>query len=258
MRHSLVASLLSGSVLLFATNAIAQIGLGPDIEPAPVADVEPQTQEASDQLESAGEAPSPDAIADQLNGSQQLQQSFTLKRTINGEVVATEKRTLTYDRNTPYRETEAGKTSVEALKEAFDGELLTRTEAFEEAKLDFTVADANRDDLMTEDEFTSLVKSWRETGAHGFKETQAETARQRQYDAFLAELDPTIADRRFESFAAKRFRFLAGASETVSRADYLREYLLDFDSMDANKDSRLEGDELLKFRGLNRGESLEM
>ncbi len=200
----------------------------------------------------------PDEMADQLNSQQQLQQTFTLERTIDGKVVQSEKRTVVYDRSTPYRETEAGQTTIEALKSAFDGELLTRTEAFEEAKLDFTVADANRDGMMTQSEFANLVESWRLSPTRNAAAPDKETARQRQYDAFLAEIDPDAANIQFDAYAAEKFKFMAGAAETVSRSDYIREYLLDFDSMDQDKDTLLKGDELLRFRALNRGETIEM
>jgi len=198
----------------------------------------------------------PDEMADQLNGRQQLQQTVTLKRTINGEVVEREKRTITYKRGAPYRETEAGQSPLEALKTAFDGELLTRLEAFEEAKIDFTVADTDRNGLMTQEEFSALVESWRESGQPDDTAANREIARQRQYEAFLAEIDPAAAETPSDSPAVKKFKFMAGAADTVSRMDYIREYLLDFDAMDADKDTLLKDVELVRFRALNRGESL--
>jgi hypothetical protein len=199
----------------------------------------------------------PDEMADDLNSSQQLQQTFTLRRTVDGEVVETDKRTVTYDRNTPYRETEAGQTTVEKLKSTFDGEALTRTEAFEEAKLDFVVADVDRDEKMTSAEFAGLVESWRKRDAREAGAPTQDIARQRQYDAFLAEIDPATAEHQTEAYAKQKFSFMAGAAETLSLQDYIREYLLDFDSMDADKDMILTGEELMRFRALNRGETLE-
>lgn len=201
---------------------------------------------------------SPDEMADMLNSRQQLQQTFTLKRTIDGEVVESDKRTVIYSRDRPYRETEAGQTTSEQLKAAFDGELLTRKEALEEAKLDFTVADVNRDGQMTMQEFAALVESWRANDARKAAAPTEEIARQRQYDAFLAEISTDAAEIQAEAYAKEKFSFLAGMSETVSRKDYIREYLLDFDSMDADKDTLLKGDELMRFRALNRGETIDM
>ena len=238
---------------LAAVSATAQ-------EASPEAAVETDNVEAIADTDTAAEIQetNPDEMADLLNSQQQLQQTFTLRRTINGEVVETEKRTVTYDRNTPYRETEAGETTVSRLKAAFDGEALTRNEAFEEAKLDFTIADANRDGVMSIDEFSALAASWRESDARAAKAPNEEIARQREYDAFLAEISPEAAQMQYEAFAREKFTFLTGGAETVSRQAYIREYLLDFDSMDADKDTVLQDEELLKFRALNRGETLEM
>ncbi|WP_428409428.1 hypothetical protein [Hyphococcus sp.] len=229
----------------------------PEAAPMPVDDTIMSEGEAAMTEDETVEV-NPDEMADSLNSSQQLQQTFTLKRTINGEVVETEKRTVTYSRDMPYRETEAGRTTLERLKASFDGEALTRTEAFEEAKLDFVVADLDRNDAMTAEEFARLVNSWRKNDARKADAPTDEIARQRQYDAFLEELDPSVAEMQTEAYAREKFAFMAGASEAMSLQDYIREYLLDFDSMDADKDSVLKGDELMRFRALNRGETLDM
>ncbi len=200
----------------------------------------------------------PDEMADSLNSAQQLQQSFTLRRTINGELVETEKRTVTFSRDQPYRETEAGKTTLERIKASFDGEALTRTEAFEEAKIDFVIADLDRNDAINADEFAGLIESWRNNKARQADAPNQEIARQRQYDAFLEELDPDVARLQNAAYAKEKFAFMAGAAATMSLQDYVREYLLDFDSMDADKDAVLRGDELMRFRALNRGETLNM
>jgi hypothetical protein len=83
-----------------------------------------------------------DNMADDLNKRQQLKQAFTFTRTVNGEVVETDTRSITYSRNDPIRTTETTVSPFDALKAKFDSELLSRTEAFREAKLDFTAADA--------------------------------------------------------------------------------------------------------------------
>ena len=208
--------------------------------------------------EAAEPAPvNPDEMADMLNSRQQLKQTYTLKRTINGEVVESEKRTVTFDRDTPYRETEAGATTVEALKAAFDGELLTRIEAFEEAKIDFTIADVDRNDIMTMEEFVNLVDNWRQNETRSADAPTEEIARQRQYDAFLSEISAQAVESQSDTYARQKFAFMAGAAETVSREVYIREYLLDFDTMDANKDTLLRDDELMRFRALNRGEKFD-
>lgn len=231
--------------------------LGPQFaQPRPAnANAYPSFDAANPTAPIAEPAPvNPDEMADLLNSRQQLKQTYTLKRTINGEVVESKKRTVTFSRNSPYRETEAGVTTVEALKAAFDGELLTRIEAFEEAKVDFTVADVDRNEIMTQEEFVRLVNTWRQDDARTADAPTEEIARQRQYDAFLFEISPQAAESQSDQYAREKFAFMAGAAETVSRADYIREYLLDFDTMDVNKDTLLRSDELMRFRALNRGE----
>lgn len=84
-----------------------------------------------------------------------------------------------------------------------------------------------------------------------------EIARQRKYDAFLEEIDPDTAEMQTKAYALEKFAFMAGAAETLSLQDFIREQLLDFDSMDANKDTILAGDELMRYRALNRGETIE-
>ncbi len=218
----------------------------------------PETQATAEDTETSTEL-NPDEMADQLNSQQQLKQSFTLKRTINGQEVETEKRTVVYSRNQPYRETEAGESTKEKLIKAFDGELLTRTEAYEEAKLDFSVADRDLDGQMTAEEFAILVDSWQRTDANASQSpVDKSDARQRQYDAFLAEISPETASVETKTGAMQKFSFMAGESATISRDAYIREYLLDFDSMDANKDMILRDEELIRFRALNRGETLNM
>ncbi len=267
--NSLVMLLAGAGVLAFSSGAIAQSPepdaeieqvaipeLAPTVltdEPAPA-----ETASAEDGAPEAAAPPSEDEVADMLNSRQQLQQTFTLKRTIDGNVVETEKRTVTYSRNQPYRETEAGRTALQKLQAEFDGEVLTRTEAFEEAKLDFTIADADRDGAMTADEFITLVNSWRENDARQAEAPTQEVARQREFEAFLLDVNPEAAREQNQAPIREKFAFMSGVSLTVSREDYIREYLLDFDAMDADKNTLLEGMELMRFRALNRGEALDM
>ncbi|MFQ5562400.1 MAG: hypothetical protein ACE5FO_02410 [Parvularculaceae bacterium] len=204
----------------------------------------------------APEESNPDEIADALNSQQQLKQTFTLERRINGEVVETQKRTITYSRDDPLRASEAGQSPVEALKAQFEAELLTRTEAFEEAKLLFALADVNRDDLINADEFAAVIIEWSETDRLNAPSTDEETARERRIREFMAELDREAARNQAAEQAKKKFAFMAGASQTMTQADFIREYLLDFDSMDADGDTLLKGEELYRFRALNRGETV--
>lgn len=201
-------------------------------------------------------APSDDDVADQLNSQQQLQQTFTLKRTINGEVVETKKKTVTLSPGDPYRPTEAGETTLQQVRSAFDNEVLSRVEAFEEAKLDFTIADADRDGRMTAQEFAALVEGWRQTGDRETVAPNEDIAREREYQALLAAIDPEAGASAYETRANAKFAFISGAQETIAREDYIREYLLDFDTMDADDDTFLKGDELARFRATNRGETI--
>ena len=192
-------------------------------------------QDAEDAAE-----PNPDESADLLNSRQQLQQTFTLQRTIDGEVVESDKRTVTFSHEQPYRETEAGATTTEQLKAAFDREVLTRKEAFEEARLDFTIADADRDGAMSIAEFVRLAESWQDAAApHSDAGTEAAAS--------------AVADGQYAALARKKFTFMAGAAAALSRDDYIRERLFDFDAMDADKDALLKGEELTHFRLISRG-----
>ena len=238
------------AAILFLGNPAAYAA-EPQIEAAPL---EQAQEPGAAQLEGPAEI-NPDESADLLNSRQQIQQSFTFTRTINGEVVDTEKRTVTYSRKDPLRETEAGVSALDRLKSAFDSEVLTRTEAFEEAKLDFVIADKDRDNMMTADEFVGLAEQWRTNNARDPQDVEPETARERQYRAFLDELDPEGAKEEADTNARRKFATMVGMAPSISREDYLSEYLLDFDSMDSDNDGILRGDELMMFRALNRGES---
>ncbi len=66
------------------------------------------------------------------------------------------------------------------------------------------------------------------------------------------------ARQQTHAYAKQKFAFMAGAAQTLSLEDYIREYLLDFDAMDVNDDMILTGEELMRFRALNRGETLDM
>ncbi|MEE2689943.1 MAG: hypothetical protein VX640_00250 [Pseudomonadota bacterium] len=236
-------------VLLGSSAMAAQDAQQPSPEPAGEQTAAPE--------QAAPAEPNPDEMAAELNARQQIKQTFTITRTINGEVVETDKRTVTYSRDDPARPSEAGASVVEQLISAFNNEVLTRAEAFEEAKLDFVIADVDRDEFMSRDEFIGLVENWRRNAARKAEPDDEETARERQYRAFIEELNPQAAAQNSAEQASRKFAFMAGASPVISREDYIREYLLDFDSMDADGDSILRGEQLVMFRALNRGERLE-
>ncbi|MEZ5916307.1 MAG: hypothetical protein R3C40_01845 [Parvularculaceae bacterium] len=197
-----------------------------------------------------------DNIAASLNARQSLEQTVTLKRTINGEVVETKKETVTYKSSDPLRQTEAGQSAIERVKASFDSELLTRAEALEEAKLDFVLADQDRNSEMSQDEFVALVLNWREIDTRKAISEDEELGRQQRYIEFIEDIDPQSANLKAMANARSKFTFMAGAAQTLSQRDYIREVMLDFDSMDKDGDGLLSGDELVAYRAANRGQSL--
>lgn len=219
-------------------------------QPAPAAD---------DAATAAQEEPAPvdpDNMADSLNSQQQLKQTFTLKRTINGKVTDTERRTIIYDKNAPSRPTEAGGSPVKSLLDDFAREVLTRTQAFEEAKIDFARADINRDGALDESEFVPLVMSWSDNKKREAPASDAEAARQREFDAFVDQLAPDEAKAESEQAARRKFQALTNGAALLPRKDYIASYLAEFDAVDANGDGMLRGAELMRFRALNKGEPI--
>ncbi|MFN3960000.1 MAG: hypothetical protein ACK4NP_08810 [Parvularculaceae bacterium] len=189
-----------------------------------------------------------DEMASFLNSQQQIRQGVTLTRTIDGKVVETRTETIVYSPDDPIRGTEAAMSPLERLKAEFASGALTRKEAFEEAKLDFVIADQNRDGKLDVNEFVFLVNGWHEATVSG-------SGRGRFVDP-TPHADETAARAEHESQARAKFAFIAGGAPTVSRKDYIREVLIDFDALDKNNDGVLTGDELLNFRIANRGESI--
>jgi Ca2+-binding EF-hand superfamily protein len=146
------------------------------------------------------------------------------------------------------RGSEAALSPIERLKAEFASGALTRKEAFEEAKLDFVIADLNRDGKMDESEFVFLVNGWQDATVSG-------SGRSRFVDP-TPHADEAAAKADYEQQARAKFSFIAGGSATVSRKDYMREVLIDFDALDKSGDGVLTADELLNFRIANRGESI--
>ena len=246
---------LAIGALVMASQSHAQ-----PIEPQPVEPaqtIEPIAADTTDASEQAAEAiareVNPDELADDLNSRQQLQQTFTLKRTVNGET-ETAKRTIVYTDDIPVRASEARQSVREQLRQSFDRELLTRVEAFEEAKIDFTLADSNNDGAMTKEEFAILVQTWNDNAERHASAPNDDIEKQREYDAFLREITDDDTPLTSQKNARQKFQFMAGAAATITRADYIREYLLDFDAMDADKDTVLKDQELERFRSISRGE----
>ena len=194
-----------------------------------------------------------DEMAASLNARQQFQQSYTFTRTINGKVVEREKRSVTIAPGAE-KNARANANTLEALRTRFDSELLTRTEAFEEAKLDFASADKNGDNLMSVDEFTALAQMWRESETRKVAPITKAQQEEQVLKDLLAEIAPEEIRKETQANARQKFAFMAGAAPTLSSKDYIAEYLLDFDTMDGDGDTLLKGSELVNFRAVTRGE----
>ena len=221
------------------------------ISPALAQQQTPAPSQESDPAEQSSDEADDDNIAAQLNAAQTINRTYTLTRSINGEVVETDARTVTID----------GKTADEiptlaSITAAFDGEVLTRTEAFEEAKTDFALADANQDNFLSSDEFANLVVSWRNSKRHYRPTpTSEEAQRDQRIRAFLDEIDPMAQTMTAMARARDKFRFMAGVAPALSQKDYISEVLVDFDAMDQNGDLILKDTELARFRAANCGET---
>lgn len=229
----------------FAQETAPETPALPD-QPAAV-EIAPEPAAPSAAAEPGEPAVNPDEMADLLNSRQQITQGVTLTRTVDGKVIETAKETIVYSPDDPYRSSEAGQSPVERLKAAFAAAALTRKEALEEAKLDFVIADLDRNEEMTADEFVFLVKGWQNAEITG-------GGRSRFVDtAFHA--DEAAADAEHEAQARAEFARMAGADATLSRKAYMKAILADFKAADADDDDLLRGDELLRFRAVNRGET---
>lgn len=248
--RKILANISGAAVLATCGAAFAQSGTGP--LPTPAAPLPAEAAPATPGVPVVDE----DNMADDLNKRQQLQQKFIFTRTVDGAVVETAEREVVYSRGDPVRTTESDQSAVDALAQKFDAEVLTKTEAFEEAKIDFVVADINRDGKLTVDEYLRLVETWRDTEDDAA--TPGRSARERQYRAFIEELEGSGETPPANNDAALQEKFgkLTNMTGTIARDDYYRAYLAEFDSVDENKDMMLRGEELMRFRALNRGGSM--
>ena len=226
--------------------AVSQPTASPSGMPAPL----PKAQKPAAEIED------PDNAAASLNARQKIQQEFVLERRIDGKVVSRERKKLEYTPSRIKGGTPPERPTLETLSEEFDRKLLTRTEAFEEAKVDFRIADLNQDDQLSEDEYVLLLRGWHDNADRSAQAPSEELARQRKIDDFLSEIDPHGRYLHLDEAAKRKFRFITGAALTIHRKDFVREYLTDFDAMDHNQDSMLEGLELQQFRAIVRGENI--
>ena len=203
------------------------------------------------EMPAAGEAPiDADNMAAYLNAQQKIEQKVKLTRSIGGQIVETKEKTLTYSKDDPLNSTEAGQTALDKLQAEFDSETLTRKEAVDEAKLDFVVADTDRDGKMTPDEFAFLVEGWQSNEVEG-------GGRDRFVDP-VQHASVEEAKAEHEKQARAKFAFIAGETGALSPKQYLKASMFDFDTFDANNDGVLTGQELLHYREANRGEPVSM
>lgn len=191
-----------------------------------------------------------DEMADYLNSKQQITQGVTLTRSINGQVVETRKDTLVYTSKDPLRSSEAGLSPLERLQAEFDSQALTRSEALDEARLDFIVADLDRDNVLSAAEFVFLVKGWEEAEISG-------SGSGRFVDPYF-HVDEEAARSEHAEQARAKFAAMAGEAATLSRKAFTRRIIEEFERRDLNRDEVLTGDELLNFRAAVRGETIDL
>jgi len=216
------------------------------VEPAPVS-----AMQAVAPADPAAPAMNPDEMADFLNSQQQISQGVTLTRSVDGKVVEESKKTIVYSKDDPVRSTEAALSPLERLKAEFDRQSMTRKEVYDEAKLDFVVADLDRDEQMTSDEFVKLIDGWRESDA------TAEPMTRERFVDLIAHDDEGAAAAEHAAQARAKFEAIAGVGQSLSRKTYIKAVIADFETADADNDGLLSGEELLKFRASNRGEAYQ-
>lgn len=230
-------TLLALSIALAWSGAHAQEGSEVSITPAAI----PAEQETPVVNE--------DEMADFLNSQQQIKQGVTLTKSVDGKVIETKKETITYTKDDPVRGTEASLSPIDRLKAEFDSETLTRKEALEEAKLDFVVADLDRSEAVTADEFVFLVKGWQDAEISG-------AGRGRFVDPYF-HVDQEAADLEHAEQARAKFSMMADETGALGKKAFTRRIIEEFEEHDLDNDELLNGDELLSFRASVRGEPVD-
>ncbi|MEO0400464.1 MAG: hypothetical protein AAF224_13705 [Pseudomonadota bacterium] len=262
---SIIAVLFAGAAMV-ATPSLAQS----------------QQTDASPQESSGTQAPINDAtsdnVADDLNARQQLEQTVTFTRTINGAVVSTDKRTIEFDENAPTGMSEGRLSPIKTAADNYDAETLTRNEALDEARLDFSLADLNRDGSLSIDEFSAYVLTPTAASTDGAAQNTNDARRDQVNEAnsrteqFLAALDAELASETRAETAELLFNDFIGEADAIERArnpkirkpskDDVRRidarlfgvaYMKGFDRLDANEDGLLSGSELTDFRRHRNG-----
>lgn len=234
------------SKLIIASFAAAALAASASAQetPQPTETAAPATEAAP--VEAAPAEPNPDESADSLNAQQKLEQSYTLTRTVDGKVVETTQKKVVYSKDDPVRDTEAGLSPIERLKAELDAASLTRSEAVADTRLDFTIADKDRNGRVTADEYAGLVREWLNADDAGAAAATAEPV------ALLEAADTAPA----LDAAKAKFAAFAGTDPDVGKRGYTRFVIREFDAADADRNRVLEGAELAGFRAALRGTSV--
>lgn len=237
-------------IFLVATAAIAAPGWSfAQTQEAPIAEpLAPLPAEAPPEGEAAAPAINEDEMADFLNSQQQIKQDVTLTRTIDGKIVETKKETIVYSKDDPLRGSEAARSPIENLLAAFSSQAITKKEALDEANLDFVIADQNRDNKVSIEEFAFLVKGWEDAEIAG-------SGSGRFVDPYFHVDRETAAAEHAEQARAK-FMAMSGDGAPLGKKAFTRRIAEEFEEHDADKDGLLRAEELLNFRASVRGEPI--
>lgn len=238
-------------VFLMSSAVIAGVAAAQSTDPAAAAPVAIETAtptEVPPAIAPLNATVNEDEMADFLNSQQQIKQGVTLTKSVDGKVVETKTETIIYSKDDPIRGSEAGMSPLERLKAEFDSESLTRREALEEAKLDFVIADLDRNEMVDADEFVFLVKGWQDAEISG-------AGRGRFVDPVF-HVDESEAEAEHASQARAKFAVMAGADLGLTKKAFTRKVIEVFEVHDVNNDELLQGDELLAFRAAVRGENV--
>lgn len=187
----------------------------------------------------ADETETKELTASELNARQRITQTVTVKRTVNGTVVEEKRVEVPNPAGLSRQPTEAGMTRRQLLSEQLDRQALTRAEAAEEANLEFTLADQDRDGLVSQSEYEALATVRREDPAYQqFTVLTSKGGATERIDGTLSAI-PTYINE---------FSQMAGANSQVERRDYVRAYIVLFDQQDKDENSVLLATELENFR----------
>lgn len=190
--------------------------------------------------------PDNDDFANELTKRHQLQQTFTVRRRVNGKIVETTEQSISLENAGPLNPTEAGTTLEQQLKASFDQQALTRQEAFDEATLNFSLGDINSDGLLTETEFARLL----DVMAADFQQTATQnddTADERRR-RFIQELTGEQEDVTKLSYSELVSSPSADQVTEPNKVNFRLLYLKLFDGADQNTDGILMDKELSNFR----------